>query len=654
MAKSTQNQASLAATTPLGESWIEEDDGYNAENHDSAKNPLHASPKTPSNFPRALSTAKQEILANQTKPKSQRSSLQTAIPRSTSSTAHAIDSDDDASYIPSSTSNESSMDAQQVPGTAAITSTKALPKRFSKRISPGILSRFGTNTSEQTFTAPKASDTGKLQSALSTSETKRRRTSKPALKASTTAEPDFIMPAVYEGSLGGSWLGEDNPRSPRKETRSKAKIQAAGNSNKKLDACQNSSRAFKSGQITSSAEFVSFTNISRSVWFWVYDIGGDAFKSLKKPLSYILAAYLFLVLLQLLWNFVTGSITSALSPLCRIPGVVWLDLPICPPIMHANGKDADSSPVKFNQLINVQAKFDSILEESAGRVSLPLDMKRGEAAIRDLRHVVRHSTLRSRNELVLEFDGFIETARITSYDLQKFNSHIGRSVDHILATARWTKRILDGIRQRDASAGAIGSFFKDKLLRPFQPIKFTEDGVRNQYIQHTQVLEDEIHRLVAEAQALLLILQNLEDRLDVIHGITVRDDVEVQTSRAEVLSQLWTALGGNREELGKYNSQLQLLSQINTYRQSAFAHVSGTIIKLQEIGAELEELRERVGSVELLRGMKRVPLSVHIEHIELGVERLEDLRSKSKGIEKKELKKKLGFSKGEFQKISDA
>ena len=36
-----------------------------------------------------------------------------------------------------------------------------------------------------------------------------------------------------------------------------------------------------------------------------------------------------------------------------------------------------------------------------------------------------------RNELVLEFDGFIETARIASYDLQKFNSHVGR-VRHIL------------------------------------------------------------------------------------------------------------------------------------------------------------------------------------------------------------------------------
>jgi hypothetical protein len=31
-----------------------------------------------------------------------------------------------------------------------------------------------------------------------------------------------------------------------------------------------------------------------------------------------------------------------------------------------------------------------------------------------------------RNELVLEFDGFVETARIASYDLQKFNSHVGR------------------------------------------------------------------------------------------------------------------------------------------------------------------------------------------------------------------------------------
>ena len=39
---------------------------------------------------------------------------------------------------------------------------------------------------------------------------------------------------------------------------------------------------------------------------------------------------------------------------------------------------------------------------------------------------------------------------------------------------------------------------------------------------------DEINRLVQEAQALLSVLLNLEDRLDLIHDIAVRDDLKAQ------------------------------------------------------------------------------------------------------------------------------
>ena len=95
-----------------------------------------------------------------------------------------------------------------------------------------------------------------------------------------------------------------------------------------------------------------------------------------------------------------------------------------------------------------------------------------------------------RNELVLEFDGFIETARIASYDLQKFNSHVGRAVDSVIATTRWTTRVLDGIQEKNALQGSISSFINDKLLAPFQPLKFTENILLDQYIQHTRIVEE--------------------------------------------------------------------------------------------------------------------------------------------------------------------
>ena len=449
------------------------------------------------------------------------------------------------------------------------------------------------------------------------------------------------MPPMRAASVDGSGLGE----AKQKETLrpSEPPWGFPGPKNRRGPAFKTKKSTDQQRLEAISGNFAAFL---RPIFTWVFEVLGRTLQTLKTPISYVLAFWLLLGLIVFLRHLFFSSVYSALSPICRIPGARFLNLPMCKSSIAIDYDTNETPPVQFDQLMMVQNRFEEVLQESAGGVALPLDMKRGETSIRDLRQVVRFSQLRSKNELVWEFDGFIETARVASYDLQKFNSHVGRGVDNILATARWTKRVLNGIADKDASKGAIAGFFSHRILAPFQPIQFTEDVLFDQYTQHTQAVEDEINRLVAEAQALLLVLQNLEDRLDVIHGIAVRDNLHAQGSKNEVLSQLWTMLGGNRSKLGKYNSQLRLLSQVDTYRQNAIAHVTGTLVKLQGMGAELEELRERVGSVELLGRKGAVPLRLHIENIEMGVERLERGRKGAKELENEELSKSLGREEG--------
>ena len=179
------------------------------------------------------------------------------------------------------------------------------------------------------------------------------------------------------------------------------------------------------------------------------------------------------------------------------------------------------------------------------------------------------------------------------------------------------------------------------MLAPFQPVKFTESILLDQYIQHTHVVEEEINNLIAEAQALLLVLNNLEDRLDVIHGIATREDMHAKALKEEILSELWTMVGGNRGKLNKMDRQLNLLQQVGIYRKNAYAHVSGTIIRLQAMGAGLEDLRERVGSPELLRDRIDIPLSVHLENIQKGVERLEEGRLNARKLEDEHIRRTL-------------
>ena len=462
---------------------------------------------------------------------------------------------------------------------------------------------------------------------------------------SVVAEPELIMPSIHEGQVEGSWVST-NVRSkavasPKKRTSKAPKsspheISRSGVSQARDIQNPQSSKSIDVEHISDKVH--SFLGYLAD---WFIDVIGGALKALRKPISWLIALYLFVGLLVMVRNILTRSIYSALSPVCRIPGVSMFGLSVCRAPLPPGHQDSPNALVEFEQLMDVHGQFEEVLEASAAGISLPLDMKRSETSIRDLRQIVRFSHLNSKQEMTLELDGFIDTARAASYDLQKFNSHVGRAVDNVLATARWTQRVLDDIAIKSSNRGLMPAFVQDKFLAPFQPLKFTENVLLNQYIEHTRIVSDEIEALIVEAQALLYVLQNLEDRLDVIHGIALRDNIHAQGQKDEILSQLWTLLGGNRAALGKFNSQLKLLRQVGEYRKVAWAHVSGTIIRLQAMGAELEELRERVGSAELLKDRKEIPLSVHLESIRLGVERLERGREASRELEKSHLNRVL-------------
>ncbi|KAM3086487.1 hypothetical protein ACMFMG_000620 [Clarireedia jacksonii] len=473
--------------------------------------------------------------------------------------------------------------------------------------------------------------------------TRRPRTTTPrrANRATNRSpDPEFVMPPldVDTESLASSW-SEHAGRSPQagQEARRRNSRQQTNHESpdrrsrttpvRNKSPLNSSSKPTRPFQRRSEAKDVitSIIDHAATSFAWLLEIFGGALRILKTPLSYLVAIWLLFALGILARTLVTGFIYTSLSPICRLPGSSLLNLPFCS-IQNDRASNKPQPPVEFDQLMKVQSQFEDVLTETAGGVSLPLDMKQGESYLRDLRQLVRYSQLKSRNELVLEFDGFIDTAKLASWDLTRFNSHVGRAVDSVIAITRYTSRVLDSIQEQEDSRGSIVAFVNDKLLAPFQPNKFTERLVLDQYIKHTGAVEDEIRKLITDAQALLMILTNLEDRLEVIGGIAVRDGLQAQADKDETLSQLWAWLGGHRGKINKLNGQLDLLKQIELRRKIAFAHVSGTLLKLQEMGAGLEDLRERVGTPELLRDKSDTPLSVHIENIQRGIDRLEERR----------------------------
>lgn len=448
-------------------------------------------------------------------------------------------------------------------------------------------------------------------------------------------EPSLVMPASPDG-LRARKASISRAKTPHSRLNHRSLTSDAGSF---LRAAQEKDKAPQRSQdkaeydeeIDNSSDlnwpFVIWEKMLVPVLWYACDILRIA---VTNPLTKsLLAIWLVVGAVMLAGNFVNNTVSNALSPLCRIPGSSYLNLPFCP---IANVPDL-SGPAEFDKLVDAQSHFEEVLAASATGAFLPLEMKTSESGIRDLKHVVEHSALPSRNELVFEFNGFIDTARKASHSLSRFNSRIGRAVDHILSTNRWTLQVIDGVAAEDASRGTLRKWASQNLnvFAPFQPLALSRNALLDQYLRHTGAVEDQILSLISEAHALLDVLDNLDARLDLIASIATRDGLQVENGKDELLAQLWTKLGGRRGSVAKLEKQLKLLRDVGSYRRMAWAHVNGAAVKLMAIRDNLEDLRERVAMPDTLGDV--VPLEVHIHNINLGIERLEKQRDAGRKLE---------------------
>ncbi|KAL2127721.1 hypothetical protein VTI74DRAFT_10265 [Chaetomium olivicolor] len=363
----------------------------------------------------------------------------------------------------------------------------------------------------------------------------------------------------------------------------------------------------------------------------------------QKPLAILVSLYIVLGGVIVLKNMATKSLYASISPICRIPGVSYLDLPFCPDLKpaQANGTER-TQPVEFDGLMRVQDQFEQVLEKSAQGVSLPIEIKRSEISIRDLRTTVRYSDLVDKDVLVLELDGFIETAGAASDDVQKFNTHVSSAVDFVIAMSRWTSLHLGSYPgdNNEDQTGLIGSWM-NWLFAPFQPAVFSQRHLLDQYIEHTAVVSDRIVSLILEAQAVLRTLTKAEGHLDTIYKYVTRTRKTVQSCKDDILWTLWTLVGANNGQLSSLNSQLALLKEVNAQRLDAVRQVSELIVELKKIQGALDDLRNRVAEPGLVRGGVEVPMRVHMETINRGIERLEAARRRIRAVEDERMREAL-------------
>ncbi|EAT78443.2 hypothetical protein SNOG_14206 [Parastagonospora nodorum SN15] len=379
-------------------------------------------------------------------------------------------------------------------------------------------------------------------------------------------------------------------------------------------------------------------------YFW--DIFSYANRHFVKPLlGFIMGIAILFFGIQLASRALHSQISTALAPLCLIPGSSYL-IPTCSTSTPTEGR------AQFEELMNVQGRFESILDSSKDTSDLPAIIKDSELAIRDLRTLVKSSHLPSRSQLAVEFDFFVLTAKEASSDLARYNTRIGAVLDRVIGTNIWTYAVLDGLQKDAASTGLLGRVVGSLTASPKRSL---EQRIYDQYIAHVTKNREEIASLISAAQALLMVLTNMDARLDTIFSLAVNDDATISRNHDELLSHLWTKLGGNKASVKSNVKSLTLLRDVSSYRKRALTHVSQTLVKLQEIQSELEVLHDDVGRPELLGWEGEGGLVFQMGVIDSTVERLRRARGESLRVEGEGVRRRInGVEGGDVRELPGA
>ncbi|KAH6878763.1 hypothetical protein BKA58DRAFT_102503 [Alternaria rosae] len=489
-----------------------------------------------------------------------------------------------------------------------------------------------------------------LSKSTPTAQTQARSVRKPASRAKASqsqrigsdrtpkqdaSEPSFIMPSMsnpqsgYGGSPGPKPQARNRVRNTTQNRPSDSPL-APGSSFMKGSATGYPQAPQQNQEEVSPWHYVNlfWNNVVAPLLAHFLDIFSYAMRHFIKPfLGVVLGVGILVFSIQLASGILRSTVSNAvMGPVCAIPGSSYL-IAACASL-HTSEPQAD-----FEELINIQSRFEDILDASKDTSALPATIKNSELAIRDLRILVKHSRLPSRKALDNEFEYFVQTANEASVDLSRYNSRIGAAMDRVIATNTWTMNVLSGISEKEASIGAVGRVINQLTGAFVAPPPTLQQRIFDQYVSHVSKNKDEITRLIETAQALLLVLHNLDERLGTIYEIATSDDQTITGRQEELLSSLWTKLGGNRGDVKANTKSLNLLANIGAYRKRAVNHVSGTLLKLQEIQAELENLREGVAAPEMLGYRSDLPLEYHIDAIGKGVERLQVSRGEHMRVE---------------------
>lgn len=162
--------------------------------------------------------------------------------------------------------------------------------------------------------------------------------------------------------------------------------------------------------------------------------------------AFILVIYVLIVMVSYTASFIASMVIAGLSPLCSLPLATML--PVCQRIQLTSTKIQEP---RYPELVNLQTRFEDLMDSVALGSNLALDMKHSEMAVRDLNTLVsdachrgyvitllwkvwsfvkvKLSDIVSKDLLASSLEAFVASAKDASRHLSRLDSGVGGAVD---------------------------------------------------------------------------------------------------------------------------------------------------------------------------------------------------------------------------------
>jgi len=253
--------------------------------------------------------------------------------------------------------------------------------------------------------------------------------------------------------------------------------------------------------------------------------------------------------------------------------------------------------------------IDTLIVDSLGNSELVVKIAKAEMAADDLASAVRFSDLKIRDHLAGLLDEFARSAGITAEELQELHAQIVGTANTIAYINHWALRsIEDAVLKDAASRYSYVSVATDRALeRTFEEVMS---------LQST-----ELERLVTKALFIKGHLDELQEKLRVMHRIVTHENRDLTIAERELLSTLWSWLGGNVSDKKRFETNFVLLDQLENYHQQARDRVTAAILSLNDMRYHMKEVKKTVGAPSIAG--PKIPLEVQMKSIQDAIDRLE-------------------------------